>query len=156
MKNNRIYINGWLELKPYENQTLTDNYYLKICNNVKQALLSGKASVVFYMYIEKEDINLLACFLTAWFEDLISGTNIYNTFIREHRKLYNKPLPFYNSGEYFDEEINPQDVSFLIWYFMNTAQTEKFISPYNEFIELSTKNVFTVFDDAWDYAPTGK
>lgn len=156
MKNNRIYINDWLELKPYENQTLTDNYYLKICDNVKQALLSGKASVVFYMYIEKEDINLLACFLTAWFEDLISGTNIYNTFIREHRKLYNKPLPFYNSGEYFDEEINPQDVSFLIWYFMNTAQTEKFISPYNEFIELSTKNVFAVFDDAWDYAPENK
>jgi len=27
MKNNRIYINDWLELKPYENQTLTDNSF---------------------------------------------------------------------------------------------------------------------------------
>jgi len=35
---NRIYIKDWLELKPYEKQTLTDSYYLKICNDVKKAI----------------------------------------------------------------------------------------------------------------------
>ncbi|MCG6188038.1 DUF3843 family protein [Maribellus maritimus] len=153
MEKDKIYIDDWLTLKPYENQTLTDSYYLKLCNKVKQALLSDKASVVFYSYIEKEDINLLACFLTAWFEDLISDTNIYSTFVKQHKQLYNKPLPFYDCEEYFDDEINPQDLGFLIWYFMNTIQNDKFISPYNEFIEQSTKNVFTVFDEAWEYAP---
>ncbi len=156
MERSKIFIDDWLTLKPYENQTLTDSYYLKIANKVKQALLSDKVSSVFYIYLKEEDINLLACFLTAWFEDLISEINIYNTFILQHKYLYNKPLPFYDCDEYFDGEINPQDISFLIWYFMNTMQTDKFISPYNEFIEQSSRNVFVVFDEAWEYAPENK
>ena len=156
MNKNKIYIDNWLELKPYENQTLTDSYYLKLCNRVKQTLLSGKETVVFYMYLDKEEINQLACFLTSWLEDLISGSNIWNTFVKQHKLLYKKQLPFYSLEEYYEEEINPQDISFLIWYFMNTAQDEKFISPFNEFIELSSEKVFNVFDEAWEYAPENK
>ncbi len=156
MGKDKIYIDDWLILKPYKNQTLTDNYYLKLCNKIKQVLLSDKTSLVFYMYIEKEDIKLLACFLTAWFEDLISGIKIYSTFVSQHKRLYNKPLPFYDCEEYFNDEINPQDIGFLIWYFINTAQTDSFISPYNEFIESNARNVFDVFDEAWEYAPENK
>ncbi len=31
----KIYIKQWLEFKPYENQTLTDSYYLKLANTLK-------------------------------------------------------------------------------------------------------------------------
>lgn len=156
MRVDKIYITDWLELKPYETQTLTDSYYLKLCNNVKQALLSGKETAVFYMYLDKEEINQLACFLTSWFEDLISGTNIWNSFVRNHKQLYKKQLPFCDLEEYYEEEINPQDISFLIWYYMNTAQDDKFISPYNDFIQSATEKIYTVFDEAWEYAPENK
>lgn len=156
MNKDKIYIDKWLELKPYESQTLTDSYYLKLCNKVKQALLSGKETVVLYRYLGQEEINQLACFLTSWFEDLISDTNIWNSFVRQHKHLYKKQLPFYPVTEYYEEEINPQDISFLIWYFMNTVQDDKFISPYNEFIDLCSEKVFSVFDEAWEYAPENK
>lgn len=153
MSKNKIYIKNWLKFKPYENQTFTDGYYLKLCNRVQQALLSSQVFVVFQMYLSKEEIDDLACFLTAWFEDLISGTNIWNSFINQSKHLYNKPLPFYEIEDYFEGEINLQDVKFLIWYFMNTAQTEKFISPYNDFIEDGADLVFSIFEDAWEVAP---
>jgi hypothetical protein len=156
MRVDKIYITDWLELKPYETQTLTDSYYLKLSNQVKQALLAGTERVTFFMYLSDEELNLLACFLTAWFEDLISGTNIWNSFVKQHKELYKKQLPFFPVEEYFEEEINPQDISFLIWYYMNTAQDDKFISPYNDFIQSATEKIYTVFDEAWEYAPENK
>ena len=156
MNKDRIYITDWLALKPYDTQTLTDSYYLKLSNRVKQAMLSGNESAVLFMYFDDEDLNLLACFFTAWFEDLISGTNIWNSFVRQHKHLYKKPLPFFPAEDYYEEEINPQDVSFLIWYYMNTAQDDKFISPYNDFILTITKRVYPIFEEAWEYAPENK
>lgn len=149
----RIYIKDWLELKPYEKQTVTDSYYLKICNEVKRAITTNKQSFVLQMYIDKKDIDLLACFLTSYLEDIISETNIWNSFVTTYQRLYKKQLPFYKLDEYYEEEINLQDISFLIWYFLNTVQEEKFIAPFNDFIIETAEKVMDVFDEAWDYAP---
>ncbi len=151
--NKRIYIKDWLELKPYEKQTVTDSYYLKICNDIKRVITTNKQSFVLQRYLDNEDINLLSCFLTSYFEDLISETNIWNSFVRIHQRLYKKHLPFYNLDEYYEEEINPQDISFLIWYFLNTVQEEKFISPFNDFIVETAEKIFDVFDKEWEFAP---
>jgi len=151
--NNRIYIKDWLLFKPYDSQTMADSYYLKLSNDVKKAITTNKQSFVLQMYLGKEDVNQLACFLTSYFEDIISETNIWNSFISVHKRLYKKQLPFYNVDEYYEEEINAQDISFLLWYFLNTIQEEKFIAPFNDFIVETAEKVMDVFDEAWDYAP---
>jgi hypothetical protein len=152
----RIFIEQWLEMKPYRKQTNTDGYYLKLSNEVKQALIDNKSSMVLYLYLDESEINLFACFLTSWFEDLVSGTNIWNTFTKVHKRLYGKPVPFYDTSEYYEEEINLIDVYFLTWYFMNTIQKEKYIAPVNDFIFNISANVMHVFDEAWEYAPENK
>jgi len=149
----RIYIKDWLEIKPYKKQTTTDSFYLKVCNDVKRAITINKKSSALQMYLDKKDINLLSCFLTSYFEDIISETNIWNSFVKAHLRLYNKQLPFYVLDEYYEKEINPQDISFLIWYFLNTAQEEKFISPFNDFIFETSEKIMDVFDKAWGNAP---
>lgn len=149
----RIYIKDWLELKPYEKQTATDSYYLNICNEVQRAITTNIQSFVLQRFLDKDDIDFLACFLTSYLEDLISETNIWNSFVKTHKRLYKKQLPFYILDEYYEEEINLQDLSFLIWYFLNTVQEEKFISPFSEFIMETADKVMDVFDNAWEYAP---
>ena len=149
----RVYIKDWLELKPYEKQTTTDAYYLKICNDVKRAITANKQSIVLQMFLDNKDIDVLACFLTSYFEDIISETNIWNSFVQAHQRLYKKQLPFYILDEYYEEEINLQDISFLIWYFLNTVQEEKFIAPFNDFILETAEKVMGIFDNAWEYAP---
>ncbi len=151
--NKRIYIKEWLLFKPYDKQISTDHYYLKLSNDVKQVIINNKQSFILRMYLENEDFSSLACFLTSYFEDIISETNIWSSFVNVHKRLYKKQIPFYNLDEYYEEEINLQDVSFLIWYFINTIQGEKFISPHNDFIIRIAENVMDVFEEAWDYAP---
>ncbi len=154
--NTRIYIKDWLLFKPYDRQAPTDSYYLKLSNEVKTALITDNQSFELQRYLVKEEIDFLACFLTSYFEDIISETNIWNSFIRIHKRLFQKQLPFYILDEYLEEEINPQDISFLVWYFLNTIQEEKFIAPFNDFIINTTEKVMAVFDEAWDSAPENK
>lgn len=149
----KIYIKDWFNFKPYDSQTITDSYYLKLCNDVKFALTNNIQSFVLQIYLEKKQLNHLACFLTSYFEDVISETNIWSSFIGVHKRLYKKQLPFYNLNEYYENEINIQDLSFLIWYFVNTIQQEKFIAPYNDFIIETAKKIIVLFDKEWEYAP---
>lgn len=148
----RIYINSWLELKPYRQQTATDSYYLALANKVYNSFFTKRAMPAF-IYLQKEDLKTLSCFLVSYFEDIISETYIWNTFTSMHHKEYGKRLPLYNLDEYYEDEINVQDVGFLIWYFMNTVQNDKFISPFNEFINDIAAQVMEIFDEEYEFAP---
>ncbi len=149
----RIFIKDWLELKPYDKQTITDIYYLRICNEVKRAIMSNKYSPVIEEYLNRKKIDMFSCFLTSYLEDLISDTGIFNAFANAHQRLYQKQIPFYDLDEYYEGEINHQDICFLIWYFLNTVQEEVFISPYNDFIVELAGAIMNTFDKAWENAP---
>jgi hypothetical protein len=152
-KNERIYIDRWLDLKPYADQVPTDSYYLKLSNEVKRSILTTTQSLIIQAYLDNDEIDLMACFLTSYFEDLISDTNIWNSFIHSHKRLYDKQLPFYDVSEYYEKEINLQDICFLMWYFMNTIQQDHFFAPFNDFIIETAKRVLFIFDQEWEYAP---
>ena len=151
----KIYIQDWLSLKPYKEQCVTDSYYLKLSNHVKKILLLEEP---FFreQNMDEEDINRLACFFTSYFEDIISGTNIWNSFVRKHKQLYQKHLPFYETKEYCEGEINVEDIRFLTWYFVNATQENKFISPYHPQFFIISDRVMDIFEDAWEYAPENK
>lgn len=151
----KIYIKQWLELKPYEKQTVTDIYYLDICNVVKRILIK-KYLQILLKYFDLEEVSLLSCLLTSYFEDIISETHIWTSFVKKHESLYNKKLPFYNTDEYYDNEINIQDVQFLIWYFFNTIQMEKFVHSNNYLFFDIASDIMEVFENAYEYAPENK
>ncbi|MCF8366414.1 MAG: DUF3843 family protein, partial [Bacteroidales bacterium] len=100
MKPDKIYIQDWLELHPYDSPQKTDYYYLTVCNQVNEAFTE------FGDLLFKEDkVNngkKLACVLVTWFEDLVSDVGIWKAFIKRHHKMYNKYLPFYDMDDYFD------------------------------------------------------
>ena len=150
---NKVYIKDWLELKPYDKQIATDSFYLKVCNDVKKAIITNKYSFIIQQHLSKKNINILSCFLTSYLEDVISGTNIWNSFVKMHLRMYQKHLPFYPLSYYYEEDINVEDVSFLIWYFINTVQKERAISPFNDYIIELSEKIIDIFDNVWEYAP---
>ncbi len=152
-RDQRIYIDQWLELKPYDQQAPTDAYFLKLSNKVKEVLLAKESYSFLFKQWDEPKINLCACFLSSYFEDLISGSNLWNAFINTHKQLYNSFLPFYDTTEYYEEEINWQDINFLIWYFLNTIQNEHFLTPISEELKEVSLNVLSVFEEAWETAP---
>lgn len=150
---NNIYIQDWLQLKPYEKQLPTDIYYLKLANKVKQQLLRLLPDEA-QAFFSQEELNLFACFLTSYFEDIVSETNIWNTFVEKHKELYKKELPFFDTDEeYIQGEINYQDVGFLIWYFVNTVQETELLHPTNFFIYLTSIGIMEIFEEEFEMAP---
>jgi hypothetical protein len=67
--------------------------------------------------------------------------------------MYGKKLPFFDQQNYFEDEANEADVAFLIWYFLNTIQHEKFISPANSFLLELAGAAMSIFDEEYEYAP---
>lgn len=155
MKAKRIYIKDWTALKPYESHCITDNYYLKICNEVKKVLFLEYGEVLAY-YLDENDINLMSCFLVSYFEDIISETNIFLAFTKKHQELYGKKLPFYNTSDYYEDEINIQDIQFLIWYFLNTIQNRQFVNPNKEVFYKMANDIMLILEDEYEYAPENK
>ena len=149
---NRIYLKHWLALKPYDKETLSDAYYLKLSNEIKETLQISTNSALLFL-LSKSEIDLLSCFIASYFEDLISGTNIWNTFINYHQNLYGKKLPFYNTDEYYENEGNLQDIQFLIWYFIITIDKERVINPHIDSILTISKDVLLILDREYQYAP---
>jgi hypothetical protein len=152
VKIKRIYIKDWVELKPYDSHSITDNYYLKICNEVKKVLFLEYGEVLAY-YLNENDIDLLSCFLVSYFEDVVSETNIFTAFTNKHQNLYGEKLPFYNTTEYYEDEINIQDIQFLIWYFLNTIQDEQFVNPNKEVFYKIANDIMLILEDEYEYAP---
>ncbi len=147
-----IYIKQWLTLKPYDTQVPTDVYYVRLANNIKAAISDDKLDAL-REYLSEDEIDLLCCFLSSYFEDIISETNLWNAFLKGHSDLYGKKLPFYSTEDYYENEMNEQDIAFLVWYFLGTIQKDKFINPYNDLFYEIAFDVMTVFEDSFEYAP---
>ena len=146
----KIYIQDWLDLKPYTKQTKTDAYYLKVCNKVKN-IIAKESSIT--QFLDEDGLNYLSCFLTSYLEDIISETNIWYTFTRLHQNLYKKQMPFYPLDLYYEGEVNIYEIGFLVWYFLNSVQDEEFIAPFNHFVVDTAEYAMLVLDEAWEDAP---
>ncbi|MGB3606947.1 DUF3843 family protein, partial [Psychroserpens sp.] len=152
---NKIFINDWLELKPQNYNGRTDLYYLKVANNVYASF--GKNKLMLAQLLEAHDIKQLACFITCYFEDVLSETNIWSTFKAQYAKLYHKRLPFFNlDDDYIDDEINQEDVAFLIWYFINALVKDRFISPFNKVIQYLAIDAMEILEEEYEFAPVNK
>lgn len=150
---NRIYIQDWLKFKPYNNHSITDNYYLKLSNDIKNTMINRPEFLNIQSNLKEEEVNNLFCFLVSYFEDIISDTKLWSSFVSIHKRLYKKELPFFELDDYYEDEINNQDIRFLIWYFINTTQKDKFILPFNSFITDVADIIYDIFDNAWDDSP---
>jgi len=151
LKSDPITMNDWLKFHPIMYHSDVDTYFLKLCNqllkvNVDQPLLPKNLN-----WAEYKD---LICILVCYFEDIISETNIWRSFTAEHKKLYGKHLPFYDTTiDYYDDEINPQDIKFLVWHFFSMQYEESIINPLHEYINSFSISAFKLFETEYEMAP---
>lgn len=148
----RIYIKSWMLLKPYHSSSSTDTYYLGIANKIYR-IIQKEYGLILNMYLDEEGLETLSCFLASYFEDIISQTNIWNCFVKNHRELYGKNLPFYELDDYYEGEINPQDIAFLTWYFLNSVQDDLFLTPHNDFFHEIANDIMEILEEEYEYAP---
>lgn len=107
-------MNHWLDLHPYTAVQPSDGYYVALANRLLERITMPELST--------DASCRLALYLAAYLEDQVSGLCLWQTFLKEHNRLYDELLPFYRlSDSYYADEVNREDVAFLIW---NTLQKE--------------------------------
>ena len=150
MKSNKIFIEDWLKNKPYNNHNSIDIEYLTISNKIYKKF-DEYFSIFDTLDVTRQEMKDLAVFLSAYLEDLVSDTQIWNAFISIHKREYKKPLPFYEESNYTDEEVNKIDIQFLIWYYFNITNPERFLSPYDEYLNVLAGEVFEILNNEYEY-----
>ncbi len=146
----KIYIQDWKAYKPYNGHSASDLFYLKVANEVNDELIFYFGSI----FESDIDPHLFSCFITSYFEDVISKTRIFDTFRKKHQEMYGKKMPFFDCNDaYLDDEINPEDIAFLTWYFINTSSKDRAIHPNIELLLKIANDIIEVFDRHYEYAP---
>ena len=143
----------WLAMHPYQKAGHADYAYLQISNELLTLILNGHHKILWDIF-DDDTPKTLALFLTSYFEDVISGTRIFRAFSDEHFRLYGKWVPFYEPEEYLTDEINPEDIRFLIWlFFADTDPRDIIITPHDPQLQLLADEVFWALQAHFETAP---
>lgn len=153
MKNTKIYPKDWLQLHPYKQAGPTDLYYTRMANQIHEIMEHTNLASSF----DKEDVIQVSMRMAAYFEDVISGLNIWRSFITEYKRLTGNYLPFYTVDDhYYDDEANFEDVRFLLWHFLQQYHGLKkgtFVNPDNPTTEETARLIYQLFAKEWTTAP---
>lgn len=156
-KKQKIYSKDWMALHPYQGSARTDLYYTTVANKIYAILddlLENEVPEEDFFYLTEDEKKQLSCTLASYFEDIISQAGIFRAFTKEHKRMYNSPLPFFTCKEYADDEINLEDVQFLIWhYFMQLNYGQIPYSPETPLFALMAEKVMEILDEEYESAP---
>ena len=148
----RIFVKEWQELHPYHKPASSDFYFTRLSNQLLEIIDEFIQSVV-----SEKAKRTIALSVAAYFEDVISEFGLWQGFTKKHCKMYGKKLPFYETTEdYIPEEINPEDVLFLIWSIMELELKETkgmMLNSENPFIIALGMELFHVLEEEYETAP---
>lgn len=153
----KILLKDWAQFHPYVVGGKVDIEYVRVANRVydayKKSVLGGKLS--------EENRKFICCGLTAYLEDCVCQTGFWKAFIDACRERYHTSLPFYEIDEeaYLDDEINFEDVAFLLWHYLQSmdAMSRKVVlSPCGAEILETAKAVYEVLDEEFEQVPVSE
>ncbi|MDO4764128.1 MAG: DUF3843 family protein [Flavobacteriaceae bacterium] len=151
---NKISLQDWQDIKPYRNTSKTDTYYLEVANQIREQIYKQQLHIPLQDFIREEGITLFSIFITSYLEDIISGSEVWNSFVKKHKELYSSPLPFYETkNDYIEGEVNIQDVKFLIWYFINSVNKNILLNPQDSFVQTLAESLMNILETEYEYAP---
>jgi len=148
----KVLLNDWISYHPYQQADSCDLYYFDLCKKVHEIIEAD--STIRKEFLSGAEAVSLTCLLVGYFEDVISQTRVWKTFTETHEALYHTPLPFYFPKEYFEDEINQEDVFFLIWYYLSVLYSgRKLFSPDSPAIKKLGNQIFETFEVEYEFAP---
>ena len=150
MPRKKLFPRDWLGDRPYKTVGEADIYYSGIASMVYDLLeTSGMEKEIFKT---SEKTVRAAAVLTGLFEDIISGTGMWDLVVSECLRRYGKMLPFYDMTDYVRGEINLQDVRLLLWDLVQAQNHDRVINPENPMLQAVSASVFLLFDSEYEFA----
>lgn len=146
-----ININSWRLGHLDVEANSTDFYYVRLARKLYDLIRFTEIGKDEEKYI----CESFAMAATYYFEDVVSGIGIWQTFTSKHKELYGKYLPFYdlNEEDYYQDEINLEDVCFLMWMTLQKEKENVFINPENPYLQKMALIIYKELDAEFEKAP---
>ena len=151
MRVKKIFPVEWLDMKPYNNSDSVDLYYVGLANKIMDFLAKSDLDEYF-----KDDVILrkASLYFASWFEDICSNLGMWALVNKECNARYGSVLPFYDVSEYYEGEVNPQDISLLLWHFMQVYNEKNtLLNPENPWILKTALDLTRLLDAEYESAP---
>ncbi|MGL5262769.1 MAG: DUF3843 family protein [Bacteroides sp.] len=152
----KIYMQDWLLLHTYRLASSDDQWYLSFAEQLIPLLKKSPLLTSFTC----ADYKDLALTLTLYLEDALAVKGGWHRFKSGIKELYGRILPFYklDATTYYDDEINPEDVQFILWAFLSSPQDHLgddyiFMDPYAKDLVNLAQLVYTKMDLLFEEAP---
>ncbi len=133
-----------------------DYWYIKVGEQLYSFVMESKM----FKGSEQEALGFVSAFFSVYLEDCVTGEGGWCRFVKHHKELYNKPLPFYKvSREYAQGKVNLEDLLFLTWSLISGPVSEgkgQLFNPLDEAIILFAEVVFDILQSNFPDAPIGK
>ena len=105
-----IYMKRWLEANGRTRTLPGDSWYLNFTNEMLPLI----AASPLFANKTADKITKTVLDITLYFQDAIAQTGGWKAFTTRYGTLYGQPLPFCPCTSYIDDEINWDDVCFLL------------------------------------------
>ena len=144
-------ITYWRQGHPLLVESASDFYYVTLTRRLYATIRAtevGRQSTETWV---AETAMTLAYYL----EDVVSGLGFWNVFVTKYKALYGKNLPFYNTDgdDYYTDEINVQDVRFLLWMSVQNNKRETVVNPENPYLDELASILYRQLDREFEKAP---
>ena len=150
MKTTSVYMKRWLEANSRTQALPGDAWYLNFANEALPLLAASS------LFADKTaDKTAEAALHTAlYFQDAIAQTGGWKAFTARYRMLYGQPLPFYACNGYIGDEINRDDVCFLLWKDLSGLHPSfHFQNPHEEALLILAGQLYDRMDSLFEEAP---
>lgn len=153
MKRQKIYRKAWMEARPFASQSDNDQWYLDFANRILP-LVEDSA---YLKLLPAGGETKVALYMTWYLEDCVNNTGGWNRFIWFHSELYQRYLPFYTlTDEYVADEVNPEDVKFLLWSLASVINEKSSVEPADPFAPAISElagEIYALLDEEFENAP---
>jgi len=133
----------------------SDMYFASLANKIFRTLLNDK---LIKRECDEYFLRQISLKSSSYLEDTVSQWGLFDGFRKLHSEICGKLMPFYNvDEEYYRDEINIEDVQFLVWSTFQEIINEKeeicFINPDNPMLMLMSSVIFDILDEEYEFTP---
>jgi hypothetical protein len=125
-----VTISDWLKLKPYKAATNHDLKYLKLSKEIYKELRNDTHNLKQWG-LHRRDFAQLSVMLASYVEDFASEIGIWKAFTDYNKAELGFCVPFFDTekAEYFENDLNPQDLSYIVWHYVSSHFSDGIFPP---------------------------
>lgn len=129
----------------------TDHYYFAVAKRLLGILANSREGA----RVNPAVLKRTAIALCGYFQDVVSDTGYWRSFVDACRRMYGFSTPFNPEGEdYIEYELNVEDLRFLIWYLIAMTDMERRdLYPHHPMVADMADRCFAYLSEQYEEAP---